>query len=96
MVGCLMFAMVGTRPDISYAIGIVSKYSQSPKRIHCTVVRRIMRYLKGTATYQLYFSSTDGVNKLFAYSDANMLWILTTENPVVGVMFYLTMAPLHG
>lgn len=66
-----MFAMVGTRPDISYAIGIVSKYSQSPKRIHCTVVRRIMRYLKGTATYQLYFSSTDGVNKLFAYSDAN-------------------------
>ncbi len=39
MVGCLMFAMVGTRPDISYAIGIVSKYSQSPKRIHCTVVR---------------------------------------------------------
>jgi hypothetical protein len=28
MVDCLMFAMVGTRPDISYAVGIVSKYSE--------------------------------------------------------------------
>ena len=33
-VGCLIYALVCTRPDISYAIGIVGKYMENPGKEH--------------------------------------------------------------
>ena len=33
-VGCLMYAMVCTRPDISHAVGVVSKYMENPGKEH--------------------------------------------------------------
>jgi hypothetical protein len=55
-----------------------------------------MRYLKGTATYQLYFQALMESTSFLHIQMQTMLWILTTENPVVGVLFYLTMGPLHS
>ena len=47
-VGSLMYIMLGTRPDISYAVGIVSKFLDMPGEQHWIAVKRILRYLKGT------------------------------------------------
>ena len=41
MVESLMYAATGTRPDITTAVGIVSRYLSSPKSIHCDMVRQI-------------------------------------------------------
>ena len=46
-VGCLMYAMVCTRPDISHAIGVVSKYRENPRKEHWNVVKWVLRYLRG-------------------------------------------------
>ena len=47
-VGSLMYVMLGSRPDISYAVGKVSQYSMNPDITHFTAVKRIFRYLAGT------------------------------------------------
>jgi len=51
----LMSPMLGTRPDIFYAISNVSQYSTNPNPIHWTAVKRIFRYLAGTWNRGLYF-----------------------------------------
>ena len=47
-VGSLMYAMLCTRPDICYTVGLVSRYQSSPGPYHWKVVKRILRYLRGT------------------------------------------------
>ncbi|GJR52310.1 retrotransposon protein, putative, ty1-copia subclass [Tanacetum coccineum] len=49
VVGSLMYLMVCTRPDIAYAVSIVSRYLANPGKNHCEVVKWILKYLKGTA-----------------------------------------------
>src|SRR3954470_4236100 len=48
VVGCLMYAMVCTRPDLAQAISVVSKYMSNPGNDHWKAVKWILRYLKGT------------------------------------------------
>ena len=47
-VGSLMYAMIATRPDIAFAIGVVSRYMANPGKKHWEAVKGVMRYLKGT------------------------------------------------
>lgn len=56
VVGNLMYAMMCTRPDICYDVGLVSRYQSNPGRDHWNAVKRIFRYLKGTADYSLCYS----------------------------------------
>jgi len=56
LVGSLMYLTV-TRPDIAYAVHIVSQFMAAPRTIHFTAVLRILRYVKGTLGHGLQFSS---------------------------------------
>ncbi|KAA0026173.1 Retrovirus-related Pol polyprotein from transposon TNT 1-94 [Cucumis melo var. makuwa] len=69
LVGSLIYLTV-TRPDIAYAIHIVSQFMAAPRTIHFTVVLRILRYVKGTFGHGLQFSSQSSL-VLSGYSDAN-------------------------
>jgi len=46
IVGILRY-LTCTRPDICYAVRLVSRYMESPRQVHLQVVKRIMRYIKG-------------------------------------------------
>ena len=52
-VGSFMYAILCTRPDICYVVGLVSRYQYSPGEAHWKAVKRILRYLKGTMDYSL-------------------------------------------
>jgi len=54
MVGSLIYMTI-TRPDLSYAVGLVSQFMQSPRKPHLDAVRRILRYVKATAHYGLFY-----------------------------------------
>ena len=55
VVGSLMYAMMCTRPDICYAVGLVSRYQSNPGQKHWMTVKRILRYLKGILNYMLCY-----------------------------------------
>ncbi len=47
IVGSLIYMTI-TRPDLSYAVGMVSQFMQTPQKPHLDAVRRILRYIKHT------------------------------------------------
>jgi hypothetical protein len=47
IVGSLIYMTI-TRSNLSYAVGVVSQFMQTPRKPHLDVVRRILRYIKHT------------------------------------------------
>jgi hypothetical protein len=47
IVGSLIYMTI-TRPDLNYALGVVSQFMQTPRKPHLDAVRRILRYIKHT------------------------------------------------
>lgn len=68
-VGSLMYAMLGTRPDIAYAVSLVSRYSANPTPAHWNAVVRIFRYLRGTVHYELVYKGS--LEDLTGYTDSD-------------------------
>lgn len=71
LLGRLMYAMLGTRPDIAFAIGTLSQFGSNPGLEHWTGLKRVVRYLKGTADYALTFDGSSGDLTLMGYSDSD-------------------------
>ena len=53
-IGSLMYAMLCTRPDICFVVGMVSHYQSNPGPVHWQAVKRIFRYLRGTSDLILH------------------------------------------
>jgi len=68
-VGSLMYASLGTRPDISFAVQTVSRFATNPGVAHWEAVKRIFRYLKGTR--ELWLSYGGRKVDLEGYADAD-------------------------
>ncbi len=68
-VGSLMYASLGTRPDITFAIQTLSRFAKNPGLAHWDAVKRVFRYLKGTCELWLSYGRTK--NDLEGYADAD-------------------------
>ena len=68
-VGCLMYAMVCTRPDISHAIGVVSKYMENLGKEHWNAVKWVLWYLRSTSDYCITFNNNNDHVCDFVVSD---------------------------
>ncbi|XP_060190827.1 secreted RxLR effector protein 161-like [Lycium barbarum] len=88
-VGSLMYAMVCTRPDICQPVGLVIKYQTDPGLTHWQEVKRIMRYLKGTANYALCYQGDKDL-RLVGYNDANHGGDLDERKSTSGYVFLLS------
>ena len=69
-VGSLLYAALGTRPDIAYAVNAVAQYSKCPGPAHWTAVKRIFRYLVGTTALCLFFPFGASLD-IVAFSDSD-------------------------
>jgi len=83
-VGSLMYAMLGTRPDIAYSVGLVSQFSHTPEPAHWIAVKRIFRYLVATRHYVLQYGLN---NNTGGYSDAD--WGAGHDRKSIGGFVFL-------
>jgi hypothetical protein len=88
-VGALMYAAVCTRPDIAAAVGIVARHVEKPTKACWTAVKRIMRYLKGTADYSLKYRRCEDP-ELQAYCDADWAGDRKDRKSTTGFVLKLT------
>jgi hypothetical protein len=72
VVGKLLYLSITTRPDISYAVGVLCRYNANPGPKHWAAVKHLLRYLKGTKNYKLYYSSDDTSEPFVTYCDADL------------------------
>jgi len=55
LIGSLMYAALGTRPDICFAVTFLSQFLQNPGQAHWREAKRVIRYLKGTKEKKLVY-----------------------------------------
>lgn len=73
LVGGLLYVANMVRPDISFATNQLARFVSKPSDAHLKAAKRILRYLKGTASHGLIYSKPcqpDVVNQLVTYADA--------------------------
>jgi hypothetical protein len=51
IVGSLMFAVLPTRPNISFAVAALCRYDSHPCTSHLTAAKRVLQYLQTTADF---------------------------------------------
>eukprot|EP00268_Persea_americana_P059265 TRINITY_DN7252_c0_g2_i3.p1 TRINITY_DN7252_c0_g2~~TRINITY_DN7252_c0_g2_i3.p1 ORF type:complete len:904 (-),score=94.40 TRINITY_DN7252_c0_g2_i3:300-3011(-) len=87
LVGSLVYLTI-TRPDLSYAVNLVSQFMTAPRHHHLAAVKRIIRYIIGTSTRGLFFPVGTPLT-LTAYSDADWAGCPDTRRSTTGWCVYL-------
>ncbi|KAG7563868.1 Integrase catalytic core [Arabidopsis suecica] len=85
-VGSLMYAMIGTRPDLAYAICLVRRYMSRPGSMHWEAVKWIMRYLKGSQDLNLVFTKEKEF-RVTGYCDSDHAADLDKRRSISGYVF---------
>ena len=93
-VGCLMYAMVCTWPDLAHAVSTVSKYMENPKREHWKAVKWIFRYLRGAADYGIMFQRQHSSISVVGYVDADYAGDLDDRTSMTGYVFTVAGGPI--
>ncbi|KAJ9550950.1 hypothetical protein OSB04_014995 [Centaurea solstitialis] len=98
MVGALQYVTL-SRPDITFAVNKVCQFMHSPTTNHWSAVKRILRYLHGTANHGLLISRSSSstlhaytdveFNSLSAFSDADWVGCPDDRRSTGGYAIYL-------
>lgn len=83
IVGKLIYLTV-TRPDISFAVSIVSQFMQDPRTTHWQAVMRLLRYLKGTSTRGLLYRKHKNALDVNCFVDYDWAGSVYDKRPTSG------------
>jgi hypothetical protein len=86
--GALQYLTI-TRPDIAYAVQQACLHMHDPRECHLAIVKRILRYVRGTTSYGLHLRGTTSTPSIIAYSDADWAGCLDTRRSMSGYCIYL-------
>eukprot|EP00253_Pinus_taeda_P034234 PITA_34234 len=87
VVGCLMNVTVCTRPDISHAVRVVSRYMSNLGKQHRSAVKWVLRYLRGTSDYCITYNRSSEF--VCGYVDSNFAGDLDKRRSTSGYVFTL-------
>ena len=90
-IGSLMYAMLCTRPDISYGVSITSRYQSNPGIEHWNAVKNILKYLRRTKDLFLVYGGGDLQSELQveAYTDSDFQSDVNDSKSTSGFVFTL-------
>lgn len=88
--GSLMYAMLATRPDIAYSVGVLSQQAATPGKLHWSALMRVYRYLRGTADLKLTFQGGSHAKELVGFVDADFAGDPVDRRSTTGYTFTLS------
>ena len=88
-----MYLMLGSRPDLAFAVGKLARFCENPRQKHWTAVKRIFRYLSGSREMGLVFRR-DCQLGLIGYSDSDWAGDLGDRKSTGGFVFSMSGAPV--
>jgi len=86
IVGSLIYMTI-TRPDLSYAVGVVSQFMQTPQKPHLDAVGRILRYIKHTMQCGIFYETKSQL-QVHGYTDVNWASNVSDRISTNGFMFF--------
>jgi transposase InsO family protein len=95
VVGAIMYAMLGTRPDLAFAIGQLTRFNSNPGPQHVAVLKRVLRYLRSSIDFELTYGagssgssgSSDAKLAVFGYCDSDWGASIDDRRSVSGSVF---------
>jgi len=75
-----------TRPNLNYAVGMISQFMQTPRKPHLDAVRHILKYIKHTLQCGIFFEAK-GRLQVHGYMDANWAGNVLDRRSTSGFMF---------
>lgn len=87
LVGALMWLSLGTRPDITYATNVLSRFNSDPTRHHYHQAMRVLRYLSTTRNLKL--TTTSSSQMLVGYVDADWAGDVIDYKSTSGYAFFM-------
>ncbi|GJW27623.1 zinc finger, CCHC-type containing protein [Tanacetum coccineum] len=92
LIGCLRY-LLHTRPDLSYSVGLLSRFMQEPREQHMKAIRQVLRYVQGTKDHGITYKHNRG-NKIHGYSDSSYGVNTQEGKGTTGIIFYYGESPI--
>ncbi|CAM8926987.1 unnamed protein product [Rhodiola kirilowii] len=87
-VGCLMYSMVCTRPDIAHSVSMISRFMSKPGKAHWDAVKWVLRYVKGSMGNGLMFGKANANNDIImGFVDSDFAGSLHTRKSQTEYVF---------
>ena len=86
MIGSILY--VTTKPDVMHAVFQAARFQASPKASHLLAVKRILRYLKGTIQYGLWYPKGNHLDQ-YAFTNDDQGGCVDDRKSISGATFYL-------
>ena len=88
IIGSLMYAVIGSRPDLAHTITLLSQFNSCPTEEHVRAVKHTLRYLSGTRDWKLHYP-TRTLLALEGFSDSSYASCPDTRRSFSGNVFRL-------
>ena len=85
-VGAIMYLMLGTRPDLAYSVGFLSRNLENPSTEDIVRVKRVFRYIAGTIDLGIVYHCDGSKGVLECFSDADFGGCTKTGRSTSGVV----------
>nr|GEW76464.1 zinc finger, CCHC-type [Tanacetum cinerariifolium] len=92
LIGSLRY-LLHTRPDLSYSIGLLSRFMQDPKDHHLKAVKQEIRYTKGTKEHGIIYKKEGGC-RITSYSDSSYGINTDQGKGTTRIVFYFGESPI--
>jgi hypothetical protein len=93
-IGSLMYAAIGTKPEIAYAVQKLSQYTSNPSPEHWTAIKQVFHYLKGAQSSGIIYGTSDEPTEPVGYSDADWGSNSDDQKLISGHIFMLAGGPI--
>jgi len=88
IVGSLMYAQTRTRPDISFAVGMLGRYQSNPGLDHWKATKKVLRYLQGTKNHMLTYKRFDHL-EVIGYTNSNFVGCIDAKKSTFSYVYLL-------
>lgn len=71
LVGSLMYLMLGSLPDLCFSVSYFSRFQDCAEMVHWNCLKRVLRYIRGTASYELVYRRDTNTVPLKGFVDSD-------------------------
>lgn len=93
IIGSLRY-LVNTRPDITFSVGVLSRFMEKPTTTHMAAVKQILRYIKGTLNIGCVYLKKQPDMDLVGYCDSDLAGDIDDRKSTTGILYFLGSSPV--
>ncbi|KAK2363323.1 secreted RxLR effector protein [Trifolium repens] len=91
--GCLMY-LLATRPDLTFYVCLIARYMDKPTELHLAAAKRVLRYLKGTIGFGVWYKKENERIDLQGWTDSDYAGDLDDRKSTSGYVFTYGSGPI--